>query len=197
MTGGLDLKDAKDPKDPKDPSALLSAWGNGDQTAGNELIGIVYQELRRLAAHYLQNERGDHTLQPTALVHELYLKLFLHQPPSINDREHFLALAARQLRNIIVDYARTKNAEKRGGREATISLDDVPGLAIPADGRVVELDRALRSLEALDGRAAQVVELRFFGGLTDAEISQTMGISVATVKRDWGFARAWLLNQMT
>ena len=194
MTGGLDLKD---PKDPKDPSALLSAWGNGDQTAGNELIGIVYQELRRLAAHYLQNERGDHTLQPTALVHELYLKLFLHQPPSMHDREHFLALAARQLRHIIVDYARTKNAEKRGGRESTISLDDVPGLAIPADGRVVELDRALRSLEALDGRAAQVVELRFFGGLTDAEIGQTMGISVATVKRDWGFARAWLLNQMT
>ena len=194
MTGGLDLKDSKDPKD---PSALLSAWGNGDQTAGNELIGIVYQELRRLAAHYLQNERGDHTLQPTALVHELYLKLFLRQPPSMHDREHFLALAARQLRHIIVDYARTKNAKKRGGREATISLDDVPGLAIPADGRVVELDRALRSLEALDGRAAQVVELRFFGGLTDAEIGQTMGISVATVKRDWGFARAWLLNQMT
>ena len=193
MTGGLD------PQDPRDPSALLTAWGQGDQTAGNELIAIVYQELRRLAAYYLQSERGGHTLQPTALVHELYLKLFSNQPANITDREHFLALAARQLRHIVVDYARNRNAEKRGGQEATISLDEAPPgqLVIPADGRVVDLDRALSRLEALDARAAQVVELRFFGGLTDSEVSKTLGISLATVKRDWVFARAWLLNQMS
>lgn len=177
--------------------ALLKAWGEGDRAAGDELIGIVYKELRRLAAHYLHNERDGQTLQPTALVHELYLKLFAGHPPNINDREHFLALAARQLRHIVVDHARTRSAQKRGGPEATISLDDARGLAIPADGRVIDLDRALQRLEELDARAARVVELRFFGGLTDAEVAKTLGVSLATVKRDWDFARSWLLNQMT
>ena len=178
-------------------SALLSAWGAGDLNAGNQLIGVVYQELRRLAAHYLHSERSDYTLQPTALVHELYLKLFSNHPAHITDREHFFALAAGQLRHIIVDYARNKNAGKRGGgQDATISLDEALGLAIPADGRVVDLDRALAKLEVLDARAARVVELRFFGGLTDAEVGKAMSISLAMVKRDWAFARAWLLNEM-
>ena len=188
MTGGLE---------PKDVSAILRAWGEGDQTAGNELIGIVYQELRRLAAHYLQTERVDHTLQPTALVHELYLKLFSTEPVHLHDRQHFLAVAARQLRHIVVDYARSKHAQKRGGLQETISLDDAHGLAVPADSRVIELDEALGRLEAMDARAAQVVELRFFGGLTDEEVGKTLGISLATVKRDWDFARSWLLNQMS
>jgi RNA polymerase sigma factor (TIGR02999 family) len=187
MIGGLE---------PQDVSAKLSAWGEGDQTAGNELMVIVYQELRRLAAYYLQSERGDHTLQPTALVHELYLKLFSTEPVQLHDREHFLAVAARQLRHIVVDYARNKNAQKRGGPQATISLDEAHGLAVPTDGRVLDLDRALGRLETMDSRAAQVVELRFFGGLTDEEAGKTLGISSATVKRDWDFARSWLLNQM-
>jgi RNA polymerase sigma factor (TIGR02999 family) len=182
--------------EPKDVSAMLSSWRAGDQDAGNKLIGIVYPELRRLAAHYLQTERPGHTLQPTALVHELYLKLFSAGPVQLQDREHFLALAARQLRRIIVDYARNKHAQKRGGPQATISLDDVSPFAIPTDGRVVDLDLALQRLETLDPRAAQVVELRFFGGLTDDEVAKTLSISPATVKRDWDFARSWLLSQM-
>ena len=187
MTGGFE---------PKDVSAILSAWGQGDQSAGKELIGIVYQELRRLAAYYLQSERGDHTLQPTALVHELYLKLFSTEPVQLHDREHFLAVAARQLRHIVVDYARNKHALKRGGAQAAISLDEAHGLEVPTDSRVIDLDRALGRLETMDSRAAQVVELRFFGGLTEEEVGKTLGISPATVKRDWDFARSWLLNQM-
>src|SRR5450759_3373652 len=148
MTGGLE---------PKDVSAILSAWGEGDQEAGNELIGIVYQELRGLAAYYLRSEGGGHTLQPTALVHELYLKLFSTEPVQLHDREHFLAVAARQLRHIVVDYARNKHAQKRGGSQATISLDEAHGLAVPIDSRVIDLDRALARLEKLDSRAAQVV----------------------------------------
>jgi len=182
--------------EPKDVSAILSAWGAGDQKAGDELIGIVYQELRRLAAYYLQNERADHTLQATALVHELYLKLFGAEPIQLQDREHFLAVAARQLRHIVVDYARNKHAQKRGGAQGRISLDEASGLAVPADSRVLDLDQALQRLETLDARAAQVVELKFFGGLTDSEAGKTLNISVATVKRDWDFARSWLLNQM-
>ena len=182
--------------EPKDVSAILSAWGKGDLAAGNELIEIVYHELRRLAAHYLQTERSDHTLQPTALVHELYLKLFSAAPIELHDREHFLAVAARQLRHIVVDHARNKHAQKRGGNVAAISLDDVHGRAVPTDSRVIDLDRALALLETLDARAAQVVELKFFGGLSDEEAGKTLGISQATVKRDWEFARSWLLNQM-
>jgi RNA polymerase sigma factor (TIGR02999 family) len=187
MIGGLE---------PKDVSAILSAWGHGDQEAGNELIGIVYQELRRLAAHYLQSEAPGNTLQPTALVHELYLKLFSNEPVLLHDREHFLAVAARQLRHLVVDHARNKRAQKRGGSQATISLDEAHGLAVPTDGRVLDLDQALERLEKLDTRAAQVVELKFFGGLTDSEAGSTLGISPATVKRDWDFARSWLLSQM-
>jgi RNA polymerase sigma-70 factor, ECF subfamily len=182
--------------EPKDVSAMLSAWGAGGQDAGNELIGIVYQELRRLAAFYLQTERRDHTLQPTELVHELYLKLFSSQPLQLQDREHFLALAARQLRRIVVDYARNKHAQKRGGLMDKISLDDALPFAVPTDSRVVGLDEALQRLEKLDPRSAQVVELRFFGGLTEDEVAKTLSISPATVKRDWDFARSWLLSQM-
>lgn len=183
---------------PKDVSAILSAWGEGDQQAGDELIGIVYQELRRLAAHYLAGEHEGHTLQPTALVHELYLKLFRSKPVQLHDREHFLAIAARQLRHIVVDHARNKQAQKRGGgSQGTISLNaEAHGVIVPVDARVIDLDRALRRLETLDSRAAQVVELRFFGGLTDDEVGKTLGISLATVKRDWEFARSWLLSEI-
>lgn len=188
MTGGLE---------PKDLSAILSAWGKGDAAAGDELIAIVYQELRQLAAYYLQSERTGHTLQPTALVHELYLKLFSSGPLQVHDREHFLAIAARQLRHIVVDHARTKHAQKRGGPLLAISLEDVQaGAAVPVDQSVLDLDLALARLEALDPRAAQVVELRYFGGLTEEEAGRTLNISLTTVKRDWDFARAWLLTQL-
>jgi RNA polymerase sigma-70 factor, ECF subfamily len=177
-------------------TALLNAWGTGDATAGNELIEFVYKELRQLAAHYLQSERQDHTLQPTALVHELYIKLFSSDPIEWNNRGHFLAVAARQLRHIVIDYARSHHALKRGGAQLKLSLDDVPIIQLGPDGRLLDLNRALNRLEELDKRSARVVELRYFGGLTESEIAEALNISVTTVKRDWDFARSWLLKEI-
>jgi RNA polymerase sigma factor (TIGR02999 family) len=175
---------------------LLNTWGSGDEAAGQELIEIVYKELRRLAAHYLKTERPDHTLQPTALVHELYIKLFSTEPVEWKNRGHFLAVAARQLRNIVIDYARVQHAQKRGGVQRKLSLEDLGEVGVVIDARVLEVDRALEKLSQLDERAAKVVELRYFGGLTEAEAAQALDISIATVKRDWEFARTWLLSQM-
>lgn len=178
-------------------TVLLRAWSDGNQAAGDEIITIVYNELRRLAAHYLQTERPDHTLQPTALVHELYVKLCAAEPVNWQGRGHFLAVAARQLRHLIIDYARNQRAQKRGGPLGKISLEEAPNLAsVPMDARVLDLDEALTRLDRLDQRAAKVVELRYFGGLTEREISEALEISVATVKRDWNFARAWLLKEL-
>jgi RNA polymerase sigma factor (TIGR02999 family) len=175
---------------------LLHAWGEGDQTAGNELMEVVYKELRRLAAYYLQSERPDHTLQPTALVHELYLKFFSSEPIEWRDRGHFLAVAARQLRHIVVDYARGQRAQKRGGPQAKVSIEDVPEIGFVVDHRLLDLDHALERLSELDPRSAQVVELRYFGGLTEGETAEALEISSSTVKRDWEFARSWLLKEM-
>lgn len=176
---------------------LLSAWSDGDEAAGHEFIAMVYKELRRLAASYLHSERPGHTLQPTALVHELYLKLFSGEPLAWQNRGHFMAVAARQLRHIVVDYARSHHAQKRGGLEAKIPLGDAPDPAVVIDARVIDLDHALERLEQLDARAARVVELRYFGGLTEAEVGETLQISVATVKRDWEFGRSWLLKEIS
>ena len=183
--------------EPKDVTVLLNAWSAGDEAAGQELITIVYGELRRLAASYLQSERPDHTLQATALVHELYLKLVSREPIAWQNRGDFLAVVDRQLRHIVVDYARKQHAQKCGGVQAKISLEDTPGLAVITDSRVIDLDRALERLEQLDTRAAKVVELRYFGGLTENEIGNTLKISAATVKRDWEFDRSWLLKEMS
>jgi len=177
-------------------TSLLNAWGAGDQTAGNELIAVVYKELRRLAAHYLKAERPDHTLQPTALVHELYIKLFSAEPIAWHNRGHFLAVAARQIRHLVIDYARGQRAQKRGGAECKFSLADVPEVEVVTDGRILDLDRALSRLSELDERAAKVVELRYFGGLTEKEVGDVLEISVPTVKRDWEFARSWLLKEL-
>ncbi len=175
---------------------LLNAWGAGDEAAGRAVIDIVYKELRRLAAYYMQAERPGHTLQPTALVHELYVKLFSSDPVEWRDRGHFFAVAARQLRHIVLDYARARHAQKRGGQRDKIVLDDIPDIQIVVDDRILDLDEALSQLTELDSRAAQVVELRYFGGLTEKEIGETLEISVATVKRDWEFARVWLLREI-
>jgi RNA polymerase sigma factor (TIGR02999 family) len=153
-----------------------------------------YQRLRRLAAAQLRGERRGHTLQATALVHELYLRLFAGgPPPAWDDRSHFLATAARQCRRIVIDHARRRNARKRGGpaaHDADADPDAQPAAA-PSE-RLLGLDEALGELERLEPRAASVVELRYFGGLTEAEIAEALGLSVATVKRDWTFARSWL-----
>lgn len=177
-------------------TASLAAGRQGDAQATELVMSTIYQELRRLAAHYLRQERPDHTLQPTALVHELYLRLCASEPVEWQNRAHFFAIAARQLRRILINYARDRQAAKRGGARVKISLSQVQGLADYREEDLLEIHEALERLGALDARAAQVVELRYFGGLTEKEAAAVLGISTATLKRDWDFARAWLLRQL-
>jgi RNA polymerase sigma factor (TIGR02999 family) len=159
-------------------------------------MSILYPDLRRLAAHYLRQERPGNTLQPTAPVHELYVKLFAGEPIQWQDRTHFIALAAHQLRRLIIDNARMRHAEKRGGDRVQVPLTVADAAAVPADENLLALDQELNKLEALHARCSRVVELRFFGGLREDEIAEALGISIATVKRDWEFARAWLLSRL-
>lgn len=175
---------------------MLVEWRNGDQDAGNRLFAAAYKELRRLAGWHLQQEWQGHTMQATALVNELYLKLFGGSPVDWQDRAHFFAVAAQQIRRLLIDHARASQAEKRGGSRMRLSLTEANGLAAPAEEDLLELDDALRGLEALDPRAARIVELRYFGGLTEKEAAAVAGVSVATVKRDWDFARAWLIRHL-
>ncbi|HTP87840.1 MAG TPA: sigma-70 family RNA polymerase sigma factor [Bryobacteraceae bacterium] len=182
--------------EPTEATVLLNAWQAGDQEAGRRLMSEVYQQLRRIAGACLRNEGDASSLQPTALVNELYLAMFSHQPLSCESRIHFLRIAARQMRNIVIDDARRRKNLKRGGAAQKLSLDESFDHAIPVDARLADLDDAMQRLEKLDERSAKVVELRFFGGLTEQEIADAIGISTATVKRDWEFARAWLLAQM-
>jgi RNA polymerase sigma factor (TIGR02999 family) len=153
---------------------------------------LVYEELHRLAQYYLQRERADHTLQSTALVHEAYLKLAGQNAPQWQNRAHFFGIAAHLMRQILVEYARGHSAAKRGGTACKLTLDEAIVLAPQVDIDVVALDRALTELSELDARQSRIVELRFFGGLTIEDTSEVLGISPATVKRDWITARAWL-----
>jgi RNA polymerase sigma factor (TIGR02999 family) len=184
------------PPDAPTLTQTLVDWRNGDQDAGNRLFTTAYQELRRLAAWHLQRERPGHTMQATALVNELYLKLFGGEPVEWQNRAHFFAVAAQQIRRLLVDHARACQAEKRGAGRVRLSLTEVSGLAVPIEEDLLDLDDALRRLEALDARAARIVELRYFGGLTEPEAAAVAGVSVATVKRDWDFARTWLISQL-
>ncbi len=176
---------------------LLVRWRSGDQQALDELVPLVYDELRRLAHHYLRQERSDHTLQSTALVHEAYMRLAGQHPPEWRDRTHFFGIAARIMRQILVEYARGRGAAKRGGQACRVTLDATIAAPTQLDVDVVELDRALTHLAELDPQQSRIVELRFFGGLTIDDTSQVLGISPATVKRDWVTARAWLFRAMT
>jgi RNA polymerase sigma factor (TIGR02999 family) len=175
---------------------LLAAWRDGDQEAGRKLVSAVHGQLRQLAGACLRNERDASSLQPTALVNELYVALFSREPVSCENRLHFLNLAARQMRNIVVDDARRRKNLKRGGVVQKLELNEAQDHAIALDARLVDLNEALERLEKLDERSAKVVELRFFGGLTEREIATLLEISVPTVKRDWEFARSWLLSQI-
>jgi RNA polymerase sigma factor (TIGR02999 family) len=159
-------------------------------------MALIYRELRLLAAHYLRNERREHTWQPTALVHEVYLRLIESEPVAWQNRAHFFAVAAQQMRRLLVDHARARLAEKRGGRGVRISVKDVADRAWRQEDDVLAVDEALCRLNDLDSRAAQAVELRFFGGLDERETAEVLGISIATLKRDWVFARAWLFQQL-
>lgn len=178
-------------------TTLLNAWRRGDKPAGDELIVLLYQELRRMAGHYMKDERPGHTLEATGLVHELYLQMLAGQPAEWRDRAHFLAVAARQLRHMLIDHARSRRAQKRGGPQIRLGLEDADGLTLPAGEHLFALDEALTRLEQLDQRAARIVELKFFGGLTDQEAAAVLDVSLSTVKRDWDFARTWLLSRLT
>jgi RNA polymerase sigma-70 factor, ECF subfamily len=174
---------------------LLREMGGGDKEAMNRLLPLVYEQLRWLAASYFRRERIEHTLQPTALVHEAYLRMVDQREP-IQSRGHFMALAATQMRRILVDHARLQHAERRGGGAERVLLEDTIGMAGPRPLDVMALDAALGKLEALDPELARLVELRFFGGLTVEETAEVMGTSTATVKRSWSSARAFLRREM-
>ncbi len=176
-------------------SDLLARWRGGDREALQALIPIVYNELHALAHHYLKAERPGHTLQSTALVHEVYLRLMGQNPAQTQDRAHFVAVAARLMRQILVDYARSRRAAKRGP-ECQVELHET--LDLPENRRldIVALDEALNELSRRDEQQVRIVELRFFGGLTVEETAEVVGISPATVKRDWTVARAWLTREV-
>jgi RNA polymerase sigma factor (TIGR02999 family) len=186
----------------KDPSSgeitlWLEHWQHGDAAARDRLFAVVHPQLRRIAARFLDSERIDHTLEPNALVNELCLRLLGGQPVAYQDRAHFFALAAQTMRRILIDHVRGRVARKRGGVRQRVSLSAVEGFnPMVYDEDVLALDQALARLERADARAAKVVELRFFGGLSEDEVAAALGVSAITVKRDWKFARAWLIGQL-
>jgi RNA polymerase sigma factor (TIGR02999 family) len=183
--------------DPSGPvSELLQHWVQGDDRALRALIPMVYKELRRLAHHHLKSERADHTLQSTALIHELYLRMTGGQPAKLQNRAHFIAVASRVMRQILVDYARGRRASKRNGG-CRISFEDLAAPPGNGDAELMALDDALDELSRIDERQGQIVEMKFFGGLSASEISQVLGLSRATVDRDWATARVWLHRQMS
>jgi RNA polymerase sigma factor (TIGR02999 family) len=175
---------------------LLLDWSNGDREALDRLMPVVYDELHRLAARYLARERTDHTLQPTALVHEAYLQLVDQSRVDWQNRAHFFGAAARLMRRILVDHARARNAAKRGGGEYNVPIEQVAELSEKADLDLIALDEALTELAALDEQQSRIVELRYFGGLSIDETAEVLKISPATVKRHWVTAKGWLFQQM-
>jgi RNA polymerase sigma-70 factor, ECF subfamily len=174
---------------------LLQSINEGNREAVDALVPLVYSELRKLAAHYLKSEREGHTLQPTALVHEAFLKL-VEQETAWQNRNHFFAMAASLMRRILVDYARGYKAEKRGGTAEKVSIEDAFVFVKEKPVEMIALDEALENLAKIDARRARVVELRFFGGLQTEEIAEVLGVHPNTVLRDWNLARAWLKTQM-
>jgi RNA polymerase sigma factor (TIGR02999 family) len=176
---------------------LIEQARQGDAPAVEQLVPLVYGELHRLAGRYVRRERQGHSLQATALVHEAYLRLLKDEHLSIQNRAHFLGIAARSMRQILVEHARSRDAEKRGGEQRRITLDDALASGSPLNVDVLALDEALERLAQHDARHAKVVELRFFGGLTTEETAEALDISPATVKRVWTMARAWLFRELT
>lgn len=171
---------------------LLKAWRQGDEGALQRLIPVVQQELHRLAHRYMSREKPDHTLQTTALVNEVYLRLVDIAQVSWQDRAHFFAISARMMRRILTDFARSRHYQKRGGAALHVSFDEALAVAEEKDSEIIAVDEALSALATVDARKSQVVELRFFGGLSVEETAEVLKVSPETVKRDWRFAKAWL-----
>ena len=187
------------PEAPKktEVTQLLRAWGNGDHRALDELTPLVQSELHRLAHRYMSRENPGHTLQTTALVNEVYLKLVNIQDMTWQDRAHFFAISARMMRHILTDFARSRQFQKRGGAALHVTLDEALVVSPEQDADIVALDEALGQLAALDERKSKVVELRFFGGLSAEETAEVLKVSRETVLRDWKFAKVWLLRELS
>jgi RNA polymerase sigma factor (TIGR02999 family) len=175
---------------------LLVRWRSGDREALDSLLPLVYDELRRIARHYLQNERTGHTLQSTALVNEAYMRMVAQDLPEWQNRAHFFAVAAQLMRQILVDHARNRRASKRGGDVYKMSLEDATEQPTGTDVDVVALDDALKELSEMDPQQGRVVELKFFAGLSNEDAAEVLSISPSTVKRDWMSARAWLYREL-
>jgi RNA polymerase sigma factor (TIGR02999 family) len=178
-------------------TVLLRAWGDGDAQALDRLAPLVYRELHRIARSYMARERIDHTLQTTALVNEAYVRLVDARQVTWQDRAHFFAVCARAMRRILVDHARSRGYQKRGGGEVRIEFDEACAVALSADSNLLGLDEALARLSNLDPRKASVIEMRFFGGLSVEETAEALNISQETVMRDWKLARAWLYRELS
>ena len=176
---------------------LLYDWSNGNDLALEQLMPLVYDELRRLARNYMRNQPSGHTFQTTELIHEAYLKLAKQGENNWESRVHFFGVAAQAMRHILVDHARSKHRQKRGGWQERVTLTDESASTAGTSGDIVALDEALKTLADLDPRKSRVVELKFFGGLTNDEIAAVLKVSPETVKRDWRFSRTWLLRELS
>ena len=180
----------------KDITILLNELSKGNNLAVEQILPLVYDELRKISSKYLRDEYRNHTFQTTELVHEAYLKLIGNQQLSWQSRAHFFGIAAKTMRQILVDYARKRKAQKRGSGELKFSFDDVPVLSYESDKQILALDEALTKLEDIEERPSKIVELRYFSGLTIEETAEVLSVSKATVKRDWLFAKAWLYREI-
>src|SRR5947207_9450025 len=181
---------------PHGVTQLLEQWSHGDDAALAELTPLVYEELRRLAHHFMEGQRPDHTLQTTVLVNEAYLRLADQTDPNWQNRAHFFAVAARAMRQILVNYAKSSQAQKRGGGALKVELDEAAIVSPEQSNEIVDLHEALERLATLDSRKARVVELKYFGGLNHDEIAEVLKVSTVTVRRDWVFAKAWLYTEL-
>jgi len=181
---------------PKEITQFLVAWGDGDESALAELTPLVHDELHRLAHHYMRAERAGHTLQTTALVNEAYVRLIDWKNVRWQNRAHFFAVSAQLMRRILVDFARSRGYQKRGAGAPVIALDETAPISNEKSADLIALDEALTALADLDPRQAKVVELRFFGGLTNDEVAEVLKVSEGTVRRDWTLARAWLHREL-
>jgi RNA polymerase sigma factor (TIGR02999 family) len=184
--------------DPKSPqiTQLLIEWGKGDTSAFEELMPLVYGELRRLAGIYMRHQKPGHTLQPTELVNEAYIRLIDSSRVNWQSRNHFFAISAQLMRRVLVDSARRRNSNKRGGGRLQVTLGDAADIRSGKETDMAALDDALNELARLDERQSKIIELRYFGGLTEEQTAETLGISTRTVRRDWSLARAWLYREL-
>jgi RNA polymerase sigma factor (TIGR02999 family) len=184
------------PADPSEVTQLLIDWSHGDRAALEKLTPLVYEELRRLAHRYMEGQRPDHTLQTTALVNEAYLRLADQRRPNFTNRSHFLAVAAKAMRQILVNHAKAAQRQKRGAGASKVELDEAALVSPEETGAILDLNDALERLATLDSRKAEVVELSYFGGLKQEEIAEVLKVSTVTVRRDWVFAKAWLYAEL-